>query len=486
MFVLRALPLLILFLLPDAALAAGEDVPKDLLLKYKDLSIYWGIPFAGMLLSIALFPLIAPDFWHHNFGRVSGFWAACFLIPAVILIGWAPSLYTSLEVLMHEYLPFIILLFALFTVAGGVRLKGTLVGRPETNLVLLLIGTALASWMGTTGAAMLLIRPLLRANAERKYRVHTVVFFIFLVANIGGALTPLGDPPLFLGFLKGVSFFWPTQALLLPMILVSIIVLAIYYLIDRFYFFPREDMAAMEAAAAQERAPIRVEGAINFLLLIGVVGAVLLSGSWKPEWQPVKIFHVDYKTQNLARDLLLLALAALSLRLTQDESRAANGFNWFPILEVAKLFIGIFITIAPVIAILKAGSKGALGFIINAVSDGQGEPVAASYFWATGLLSGFLDNAPTYVVFFEATNKGPELLMTTYASTLLAISMGAVFMGALSYIGNAPNFMVKAIAEDAKVKMPSFFGYMLWSFSILIPVFVLVSVLIPFFGSLIG
>ena len=231
----------------------------------------------------------------------------------------------------------------------------------------------------------------------------------------------------------------------------------------------------MKTLAAQERAPIRIEGAINFLLLGGVVGAVLLSGSWKPDFQPINIFHVDYKTQNIVRDLLLIFIAYLSLQLTQDASRKANGFNWFPILEVAKLFIGIFITIAPVIAILKSGSDGALGFIINLVSTPEGEPLPQIYFWATGLLSGFLDNAPTYVVFFEATNKGAELLMGPFASTLLAISMGSVFMGALSYIGNAPNFMVKAIAEDAKVQMPSFFGYMIWSFSILIPIFVLVT-----------
>ena len=472
-----SLVVLAFFALPEAALAAEAHAPKELLLKNKDLPIFWGIPFVGMLLSIALFPLCAPTFWHHNFGKIAAFWAACFLIPAYVLIGWGPSTFTVLEVLMHEYLPFIILLFALFTIAGGVRLKGTLVGKPVTNLTLLLIGTLLASWMGTTGAAMLLIRPLLRANADRKFKVHTVVFFIILVANIGGALTPLGDPPLFLGFLKGIRFFWPTQALLLPMIFVSGLVLVVYYLLDRFYFYPREDAAQMKKAQMEMQMPIRIEGAVNFLLLGGVVAAVLLSGSWRPAFQPVEIFFVDYKTQNLVRDILLICLAGLSLLLTQNESRKANGFNWFPIMEVAKLFIGIFITIAPVIAILKSGSDGALGFIINAVSSTDGEPIPRLYFWFTGLLSGYLDNAPTYVVFFEATNRSALELMTTHAATLMAISMGAVFMGALSYIGNAPNFMVKAIAEDAKVKMPSFFGYMIWSFSILLPIFILVTLI---------
>ena len=471
-FIPIALAVVAMLLLPTFAFAAEAGAPK---LDGKSLNLLWGIPFAGMLLSIAIFPVLAGDFWHHNFGKVAAFWAACFLIPAFLLIGWETSTFTVLEVLMHEYLPFIILLFALFTIAGGVRLKGTLVGKPITNLTLLLIGTLLASWMGTTGAAMLLIRPLLRANEDRKYKVHTVVFFIILVANIGGALTPLGDPPLFLGFLQGVSFFWPTQALLLPMLFVSGLVLIAYYLLDRFYYWPKEDEADMTVMQIEDHAPIRVEGGINFLLLVGVVAAVLLSGSWKPDWQPVKVFFVDYKTQNLARDLLLLGLAGLSLLLTNNDSRRANGFNWFPIMEVAKLFIGIFITIAPVIAILKAGPDGALAAVINAVSTEGGEPIPRLYFWFTGILSGYLDNAPTYVVFFQATNLSAEQLMGPFAATLTAISMGAVFMGALSYIGNAPNFMVKAIAEDNKVKMPSFFGYMGWSFSILLPIFVLVT-----------
>ena len=462
---------LVLLLSSQNALAA-ESAYK---LVGDELALFWGLPFAGMLLSIAIFPVIAPHFWHNHFGKVAGVWAACFLIPCLLLISWQTTLFTLLEVLFHEYLPFIILLFALFTVAGGVRLKGTLVGRPETNAAILLIGTLLASWMGTTGAAMLLIRPLLRANADRKYKVHTVVFFIFLVANIGGSLTPLGDPPLFLGFLNGISFFWPTTAMFWPMVLVSVLVLLVYYLLDRFYFFVREDAADMQVMAMQDRHPIRIEGSINFLLLAAVVATVLLSGTWRPDWQPVTLFNVDYQTQNLTRDSLLVLIALLSLRLTRDESRRANGFNWFPILEVAKLFIGIFITIAPVIAILKSGTDGALGFIISLVSDAEGNPLPIAYFWATGLLSGFLDNAPTYLVFFKAVGVEAQAFMTSFSSTLLAISMGAVFMGALSYIGNAPNFMVKAIAEDAKVAMPTFLGYMVWSFTILIPVFVLVT-----------
>lgn len=467
---LTALSLFAIVLSPQSALAAESA----LALKGNTIGLEWGIPFVGMLLSIATFPVIAPHFWHENFGKIAGFWAACFLIPCLLFISWETSLFVILEVLFHEYIPFILLLLALFTVAGGIHVKGTLTGHAETNVAILVIGTVLASWMGTTGAAMLLIRPLLRANKDRKYKVHTVIFFIFLVANIGGSLTPLGDPPLFLGFLNGISFFWPTQAMFWPMVLVSALVLIVYYLLDRFYYYPHENPAAMKVSDMTPHAPLRVEGLINFLLLVGIVGAVLLSGTWKPDWQPIKLFTVDYKTQNLTRDLLLIVITILSLRLTNNDSRANNGFNWFPIVEVAKLFIGIFLTIAPVIAILKGGADGSLGFIIGLVSATDGQPLPQAYFWATGLLSGFLDNAPTYLVFFKAVGASPDAFMTTFATTLLAISMGAVFMGALSYIGNAPNFMVKAIAENEKVKMPTFFGYMAWSFSVLMPIFVIV------------
>ena len=464
----------LLFLLafaPQTAFAAESSYQ----LTGDSLPLLWGLPFAGILLSIAIFPLVMPDFWHHNFGKISGFWALTFLVPCFTFLGWQTSVFTVLEVLLHEYLPFILLLFALFTVAGGIRVRGTLTGHPETNALILLIGTLLASFMGTTGAAMLLIRPLLRANKDRRFRTHTVIFFIFLVANIGGSLTPLGDPPLFLGFLNGISFFWPTQAMFWPMVMVSSLVLLVYYLLDRYYYYPHENRADMIVSDLEVHAPLRIEGAINFLLIGAIIGAVLLSGTWNPSWQPVKVFDVDYKTQNLVRDTLLVIIALLSLRLTDDESRMNNGFNWFPIQEVAKLFIGIFITIAPVIAILKSGSDGALASIINVVSGADGNPIPAAYFWATGLLSGFLDNAPTYLVFFKAVGVEAEVFMTTFSTTLLAISMGAVFMGALSYIGNAPNFMVKAIAENEKVAMPSFFGYMAWSFSVLIPIFFLVT-----------
>ncbi len=433
------------------------------------LSIFWVIPFVGILLSIALFPLIAPQFWHHHFGKVSLFWAAVFIIPFLIKEGITITIYELVHVSLLEYIPFIILLLALFTISGGVRLTGSLVGKPITNLLIILIGTVFASWMGTTGAAMLLIRPLIRANADREHKVHTIVFFIFLVANIGGSLTPLGDPPLFLGFLKGVSFFWTTIAMFKPMMVMVICLLGIYFVLDS-YFYNQE----YPISVPKENHKIGLEGKFNLLLLLGVIASVLLSGFWHPGIH-FKVFYVDVELQNLARDFLLICLAVISWKMTSPTIREANEYTWFPIVEVAKLFAAIFVTIIPAIAILKAGTHGALSSVIESVSS-DGEPVNYMYFWLTGILSSFLDNAPTYLVFFNTAGGDPISLMTAQHDTLLAISAGAVFMGANTYIGNAPNFMVKSIAESSGVEMPSFFGYFVkYSLPILFPLYILIT-----------
>jgi Na+/H+ antiporter NhaD/arsenite permease-like protein len=434
------------------------------------LTLPWAMPFAGILLSIAIFPLVAPSFWHHHFGKVSAVWALAFLLPFAVVFGYDLALFEAVHTALLEYFPFIILLLALFTVTGGLRVRTNLQGTPAFNTGLLTLGTALASWMGTTGAAMLLIRPLLRANAWRRHRVHVMVFFIFLVANIGGSLTPLGDPPLFLGFLKGVDFFWPTVHMFWPMVLVASILLVVFYGLDQ-AMVRREGRPV--PPRAHDQPTFRVEGTINILLLAGVVLAVLMSGVWQPGIS-FTVYHVEVQLQNLVRDLLLLGISGLSWALTPKQTRLANDFSWFPIIEVAKLFAGIFITIIPAIAILRAGTDGSLAAVINMVTEG-GEPVDAAYFWATGILSSFLDNAPTYLVFFNTAGGSAEQLMGPLASTLLAISAGAVFMGANTYIGNAPNFMVRAIAEEGGVRMPSFFGYMAWSCGILLPLFAVVT-----------
>ncbi len=436
----------------------------------KILQLYSIIPFIGILLSIAITPLVAPSFWHHNFGKISFFWAALFLIPFSISYGLNTAVYELLHVLLLEYLPFIILLLSLYTVGGGIQVEGTIVGKPKTNLIMLITGTVLASWMGTTGAAMLLIRPLIRANNWRRKNVHIIIFFIFLVANIGGSLTPLGDPPLFLGFLQGVSFFWTTKALIFPMLIVVVLLLILFFIIDNYYF--RKEFKEMPLKSNQ---PLSFNGKFNFILIVCIVFSVLLSGFWKPGID-INLGRIHLKLQNIMRDILLLVITVVSWKMTDIKFRKANGFTWFPIKEVAKLFAGIFITIIPAIAILKAGNDGAMSALFNVVMNPEtGNPVNKMYFWLTGFLSSFLDNAPTYLVFFNTAGGDASLLMTEYYSTLLAISCGAVFMGAMTYIGNAPNFMVKSIAEENQIKMPSFFGFLVYSSIILLPVFIIIT-----------
>ena len=474
---LRSLPLLVpaillgaLALFAPEAVLASEGHPT---IPGASLSAIWVIPFACMLLSIAIMPLALPHFWEHHFGKIAVFWGLAFLVPCFIVYGLGTALYEFLHIILLDYIPFIVLLFALFTVAGGVRLKGTLVGTPVVNTGLLAIGTVLASWMGTTGAAMLLIRPLLRANAHRRYRVHSIVFFIFLVANIGGSLTPLGDPPLFLGFLKGVSFFWTTTHLFFKTLCMAVALLLLFFIIDTVLFNKEgRPQPPHDPAGAEEK--LGLEGSINLLFLLGVVLAVLCSGMVNlGTW--IEVYGVPVEGQNLLRDLALLCLAGLSWKFTSRHCREMNGFSWAPIEEVAKLFFGIFLSMIPAIAILRAGTEGALASLINMVSTPDGQPVNAMYFWLTGALSSFLDNAPTYLVFFNTAGGDAQHLMTDMATTLIAISAGAVFMGANTYIGNAPNFMVRSIAENQGVKMPSFFGYMMWSCGILVPLFLLLT-----------
>ena len=458
-------------LITGGALAALPLGASAATLDGATLSALWGIPFVGVLLSIAVFPLVAPTFWHHHFGKVSVAWAVAFLVPFAFTFGAGAAFGAFVHAMLEEYLPFIILLTALYTVAGGICVRGNLHGSPRLNTGLLALGTLLASIMGTTGAAMLLIRPLLRANDNRKHVVHVVVFFIFLVANAGGSLSPLGDPPLFLGFLNGVSFFWTTVHLALPMLFICAVLLVLFYALDSYYFHAREEARSPFLDPTPDTPPLGIDGKINFLLLVAVIGLVLMSGLWKPGIA-FDVYGTHVELQNALRDILLVAVALSSLALTPKRARAGNAFNWAPIEEVAKLFAAIFVTIVPVITILRAGESGAFAGIVHLVTDAEGKPIDIAYFWATGLLSSFLDNAPTYLVFFNLAGGDAQTLMTTGASTLAAISAGAVFMGANSYIGNAPNFMVKAIAESRGIRMPGFFAYLGWSAVVLLPIFI--------------
>jgi len=472
---IKYINLLLLF----TSIAIGGDVSHAAHTHDHSLPLYSIIPFIGILLSIAFIPLISAKFWHSNYGKISAFWALLFIIPFFLFTSFDVAIYELLHVFLLEYIPFIMLLLSLFVISGGIRLKGTLVGTPLLNTVLIFIGTLLASWMGTTGAAMLLIRPLIRANNYRKYKIHTMVFFIFLVANIGGSLTPLGDPPLFLGYLNGVDFFWTTKSLLVPMIYAVSILLTIYFLIDS-YFYNKREFKTIKVLAHEKK--LGIEGGFNFLLILVVIFSVLISGTWKPNISIPSIFGLHLEFQNILRDVILLLVSIVSWRFTSKIIREKNSFTWFPIVEVSKLFAGIFVTIVPAISILRSGEDGALAFIVKSVNNTNGEPINFMYFWLTGILSSFLDNAPTYLVFFNIAGSGcPEnliisdYLMNYVPDTLLAISLGAVFMGAMTYIGNAPNFMVKSIAEENYIKMPSFFGFLGWSIIILIPVFLFIS-----------
>lgn len=459
-------------LVPNAAFASGEALGDQ-------LPLWSMIPFAGMLLSIAIFPIVKPHWWEKNMLWVALFWSFVFLVPFFFVYGADETIYQLIHTVVLDYVPFLLLLFALYAVAGGIVIKGSMVGTPKLNTIILAIGTVLASVIGTTGAAMVLIRPLIRANEFRKRKMHTIIFFIFLVCNIGGALTPVGDPPLFMGFLRGVPFFWTTIHLLPLYVFTSVVLLVIYYIFENKMY--KKDLAEGCVQPEHTGEKIKIEGLHNLLYIVLILFAVVMSGTLaqssmfqNPDGS-VKGLHL-YSLHghdlvatwpNIIKDILLLVAAFLSMKTTKKEIREFNNFNWAAIEEVAKLFIGIFITMIPALAIL-----GARGASLGLHTEWQ-------FFWSTGMLSGFLDNTPTYLVFLTtaAAMGAAEGLATTIGIVevpiLIAVSAGAVFMGALSYIGNAPNFMVRSIAEESNIKMPSFFGYMKWSFGILIPLFLL-------------
>lgn len=438
------------------------------------LPVWSIIPFVGMLLSIAIFPLVKPEWWEKNMLWVALAWSAIFVIPFAVAYGPGEALFRVLESVLLDYIPFIVLLLGLFVVAGGIALKGTLVGTTKVNAILLLIGTVLASWIGTTGAAMLMIRPLIRANAWREKKVHIIVFFIFLVANMGGCLTPLGDPPLFMGFQRGVPFTWTFH--LLPILLFNMVILFIVFiLIDR-HFYKKEVAAGrspQDMTDNKAKEPIRIEGAHNIifigLIILGVIASGVLPNMFDffADGAGIHIYDdVVFSYAVLVEIVIILIACFLSLKTTKKLTRQLNEFTYGPIAEVAKLFIGIFITMIPALMYLRTHG-GELGL---------DQPW--QLFWCTGALSSFLDNTPTYLVFLQTAGAlgqaGIETSVGSVSQLMLeAISAGAVFMGANTYIGNAPNFMVKSIAEENKIKMPSFFGYMGWSVCILIPVFII-------------
>jgi Na+/H+ antiporter NhaD/arsenite permease-like protein len=463
--VARAAAPALAILAASPALAAGG-------LEGKTLGFSWALPFAGLLLTMALAPLFIHRTWEHHYGKIAAFWALLVLVPLALTRGFGVTLEAFLHAMLVEYMPFIILLFALYTIAGGVLVTGNLRGTPGTNTVLLLIGTVLASFVGTTGASMIMIRPVCRANDDRRHNVHVIIFFIFLVSNVGGSLTPLGDPPLFVGFLRGVDFFWTTKFLFWDTVIVASVLLVVFYAMDTWFHAQDDRLPALKDKTPDR--DIKIFGKRNFLLLAGVIVMILISASWKPGVS-LKLPGAELPLQGLVRDAALVGLALLSLYLTPKQVRAGNEFGWGAMLEVAKLFAAIFICVIPVLAMLQAGHEGALKGLVALVSNPDGTPNARMYYFLTGILSSFLDNAPTYLVFFELAGGDPKVLMTEKSPILIAISLGAVYMGANTYIGNAPNLMVANIAKDMGVKMPSFLGYMAWSGAILVPVLIFVG-----------
>jgi Na+/H+ antiporter NhaD/arsenite permease-like protein len=456
-----------LVLAPQRALAAA-------VLDGASLRWPWAIPFIGILLTIATGPLLFPKIWHHHYGKLAFIWSTFTVAPLAAIYGASSAVAAFTHAMLAEFLSFIVVLFTLYVVAGGILVTGNLRGTPLVNTAILALGTLIASVVGTTGTAMILIRPLIRANATRLHNAHVVIFFIFLVGNIGGALSPLGDPPLFVGFLHGVDFFWTTQHLWRQTALAAGLVLAAFVALDLWHY--RKDRLVTTVGENVPPIDLGMRGSINFVLIAGVVAAILASATWRPAIS----FNVNgtiLDLQNVVRDGALVLIALLSLALTPNEHREANDFTWEPIVEVAILFAGIFTCIIPVMAMLGAGKEGAFAWLLAAVTTPDGSPHALAYFWLTGLLSALLDNAPTYLVFFELAGGDAGELMGPLAATLAAISLGAVCMGAMTYLGNAPNLMIYAIAVERGVKMPSFFGYMVWSGTVMLPILALLTFL---------
>jgi Na+/H+ antiporter NhaD/arsenite permease-like protein len=409
--------------------------------------------------------------WHDHYGKVTTFWSLAFAIPFTQTVGVLPTFYSIWGTFLHHYFPFIVIVFGLVSITGGIRISLPARGTPSSNLAILSCGAFLAGWIGTTGASMLLIRPLLAANRWRQYKTHLLMFFIFLVSNIGGGLTPLGDPPLFLGFLNGVPFSWTIENLWKPLLFISIPLLALHYGLDWYYFSQKEDRRLLEEV---QRKSFHVRGLFNGLLLVGILGTVMISGQW--QGGPVfEILGVHLPLTSLLRDGIILGLGLLSMAYTNPHIREENHFSWDPVTEVGILFAGIFMTLIPISSILQAKNEGALASLLDLVTTPGGGPDNVMYFWLSGLLSAFLDNTPTYMLFFNVAGGDALVLTTTLKTTLMAISLGAVCMGAMTYIGNAPNFMVRVVARNHHIKMPSFFGFFGWSCLFLLPLFLLTA-----------
>ena len=417
--------------------------------------------FIGLLLSLSLAPLLLPKFWHLYEKHILGFWSGGCAICLSHYFGFEQTFGWLWAMLLHEYMPFIVLVIAIFTINSGFHLDIQAPSTPFYNITILTVASLCSSIIGPTGASMVFLRPLIRMNSARQHKVHTILFFIFTVANVGGALTPLGDPPIFIGFLKGVDFFWPTKHLLAPFGLTMVMLLGLYGIIDC-YLWSKE-----EKTPKISRVNIFITGKRNFVFLFCMILAVPLSTM--VSFPKIRLGTEVVQLNFIIRDILLLGLAFFSYRTTSPDIRRRNHFSWAPLSEVASVFLAIFTTMIPVSLILDAGRHGPLSGLFHMVDQG---PFA--YFWLSGLLSAFLDNAPTYLLFFQLAGDNASDLMKNVV-TLQAISLGTVLFGAVTYIGNTPNLVIRSIAKQHDIPMPSFLGYLGWSSLFLLPVFYILS-----------
>jgi Na+/H+ antiporter NhaD/arsenite permease-like protein len=436
-------------------------------------TLAWGLPFVGLLLTIAVAPLAVPRIWGAHYGKLVGCWALLYVAGDILEEGAGAAGRRVLDMALNTYLPFVLMLGALFVITGGLRIRGAPHGTPGVNTALLAISTGVSGLIGTPGSSMLMLRPLLRANRHRAHVAHIYVFYIFLVCNIGGALTPLGNPPLFLGYLRGVPFFWPVVHLFVPTVGLAAAVLGVFYAIDR-HFYRRHPKPG---ETLEEIEKLSVAGSVNLLLLAGAALTMMLRSFWSLPGA-AELGGVRWSFDDILADALFLLLAALSLRLTHPATRQENDFVWTPLLEVAILFAAIFVTLIPVDAIMAAGRDGPGSPLFNAMFD-NGAPVLPLFYLLSGAFSSVLDNAPAYLVFFGLAGDDARLLTGAMAPALAAISAGASYFGAMTYIGNAPNLMVKSIVESYGVRMPNFFVYVAWSGLCLLPL--LLAAMVVFF-----
>jgi Na+/H+ antiporter NhaD/arsenite permease-like protein len=433
-------------------------------------TLVWGLPFVGLVLSIAFLPGIAPAFWNRRYGAIALAWALAFVGPDMALRGWHVSGGALGAMALDEYIPFVLLLGTLYVVAGGLRISGAPRGTPAVNTALLGIGTLLAGLIGTPGASLLMLRPMIQANRHRERTAHVYVFFILLVANVGGALSPIGNAPLFLGYLKGVPFFWPSLHLALPTLALAAGLLLTFYALEHYL-----RRGVRDEGTLAEIEKLRLEGGVNLLLLGASVAAILLRVVFR-ETREFTLFGVPWNSIDAASDLMLLLIGLASFAVTPTALRRANDFAWAPLAEVVALFAAIFVTLIPATAMMVAGAAGPLAPLYARAFAG-GVPDTGFFFWATGLLSAVLDNAPTYLMFFGLAGDDAARLAGPLAKTLAAISAGACFFGGLTYLGNAPNLMVRAVVASHGVRMPSFPRYILYAAACLVPWLLLVEAL---------